>query len=211
MLADITGVKAHVGLLYDYQISTKEMIMNYIKETLMVLIITLLGVFNMTEARTIYDFNAQRIDGSSASLDEYRGKAILVVNTASKCGFTKQYDGLQKLYLDYKDLGLVILGFPANNFMNQEPGDNSDIADFCRINFGVSFPLFAKISVRGKDIHPLFDWLTSKDENPDFAGKVSWNFNKFLISKEGKLIARFGSRTTPDDPALISAIQNALK
>ncbi|MDD4100802.1 MAG: glutathione peroxidase, partial [Candidatus Cloacimonetes bacterium] len=86
----------------------------------------------MTEARTIYDFNAQRIDGSSASLDEYRGKAILVVNTASKCGFTKQYDGLQKLYLDYKDQGLVILGFPANNFMNQEPGDNSDIADFCR-------------------------------------------------------------------------------
>jgi len=171
----------------------------------------LIGVFSMIDAKTIYDFNAQRIDGSSASLDEYRGKVILVVNTASKCGFTKQYDGLQKLYLDHKDHGLVILGFPANNFMNQEPGDNSEIADFCRINFGVSFPLFAKISVRGKNIHPLFDWLTSKRENPEFAGKVSWNFNKFLISKEGKLIARFGSRTTLDDPALIAAIQTALK
>lgn len=165
----------------------------------------------MLSANTIYAFNADRIDGSSETLEVYRGKVVLIVNTASKCGFTKQYDGLQKLYEDYKNSGLVVLGFPANNFMNQEPKSNEDIAEFCRLNFGVSFPMFAKISVKGKDIHPLFEWLTSEDSNPEFAGTVSWNFNKFLISAEGKLINRFGSRTEPQDKVLIEAIEAALK
>ena len=164
----------------------------------------------MLDAKNLYDFSADRIDGTPARLEEYRGQVVLIVNTASKCGFTRQYDGLQKLYTQYKDQGLVILGFPANNFMNQEPGENSEIAEFCRLNYGVSFPMFAKISVRGKNIHPLFDWLTSKKANPEFAGKISWNFNKFLISREGKVIGRFGSRTEPEDPELAEAIEQAL-
>jgi glutathione peroxidase len=175
------------------------------------MIMIMMGAITMMNAKTAYDFSVERIDGSLGSLEDYRGKVILIVNTASKCGFTKQYDGLQKLYEDYQDAGLVVLGFPANNFMNQEPGTNEDIAEFCRLNFGVSFPMFAKVSVKGKDIHPLFDWLTSKDSNPEFAGNVSWNFNKFLISKDGLLINRFGSRTEPQDPELITAIEAALK
>ncbi len=165
----------------------------------------------MTNAKTIYDFSADRIDGSPESLSAYRGKVVLVVNTASKCGFTKQYDGLQKLYDQYQGQGLVVLGFPANNFMRQEPGENDEIASFCRINFGVNFPLFSKISVRGKAIHPLFDWLTSKEDNPEFAGKVSWNFNKFLISRDGRLINRFGSRDEPESAEVVRAIEAALE
>lgn len=164
----------------------------------------------MLDAKTIYDFSADRIDGTPARLEEYRGQVVLIVNTASKCGFTPQYDGLQKLYAQYRERGLVILGFPANNFMNQEPGANTEIAEFCRLNYGVSFPMFAKLSVRGRNIHPLFAWLTSKRANPEFAGKITWNFNKFLISREGKVIGRFGSRTEPEDPQLVEAIEQAL-
>ena len=159
----------------------------------------------------IYDIPVEMMDGSQTNLEQYRGKVMLIVNTASKCGFTKQYDGLQKLWEQYREQGLVVLGFPANNFMNQEPGDNAQIAEFCRLNFGVNFPLFAKISVRGKDIHPLFAFLTDKKLHPETGGKVSWNFNKFLVSREGQLIGRFGSRTEPDDKELVDAIEQALK
>ncbi len=174
-------------------------------------LLAMIGGITMTNATTIYDFSAERIDGSAESLRAYEGKVLLVVNTASKCGFTKQYDGLQKLWEQFRDQGLVVLGFPANDFMRQEPGENDEIESFCRINFGVNFPLFAKIAVRGKNIHPLFAWLTSKQENPDFAGKVSWNFNKFLISRDGRLIGRFGSRDEPLSPELVSAVERALK
>ena len=158
----------------------------------------------------IYDIEVQTIIGLNTTLEEYKGAVLLIVNTASKCGFTKQYDALQKLYELYKDRGFVVLGFPANNFMNQEPGENAEIADFCRINFGVNFPLFAKISVRGKNIHPLYKYLTEKSTNPEFHGKISWNFNKFLILPEGKIVNRFGSRTEPLDPELIKAIEAIL-
>lgn len=173
--------------------------------------IIMIGAISMISAKNFYDFSAEQIDGSMRSMRDYENMVVLVVNTASKCGFTKQYDGLQRVYEKYHAQGLVILGFPANNFMNQEPGDNQEIAEFCRLNYGVSFPMFSKISVRGKDIHPLFDWLTSKEANPEFAGKVSWNFNKFLISKDGNLLARFGSRTVPEDEKLIQAIEEALQ
>ncbi len=178
------------------------------------IILTLLltmGGYNMLEAKSIYDFEVETISGQPQKLDAYQGKVILIVNTASKCGFTKQYDGLQKLYETYQKDGLVILGFPANNFLHQEPGSNEEIAGFCRLNYGVSFPMFAKLSVRGKNIHPLYKYLTDKETNPQFGGKISWNFNKFLISRDGKIIDRFSSQTTPEDPKLVAAIQKALK
>ncbi|HOH46862.1 MAG TPA: glutathione peroxidase [Candidatus Cloacimonadota bacterium] len=160
---------------------------------------------------SIYDIEVQTIIGKNVKLEEYKSKAVMVVNTASKCGFTKQYAELQELWEKYKDKGLMILGFPANNFMNQEPGDNASIEQFCRINYGVSFPIFAKISVRGKAIHPLFKFLTEKESNPKHAGKVTWNFNKFLISEQGEVIARFDARTKPLDPEVLKAIESALE
>lgn len=176
-------------------------------QLLMLLIV--LGGTTIMEAKNIYGFSAKRIDGTEQSLKDYQGKVLLVVNTASKCGLTKQYDGLQSLWEKYRDQGLVVLGFPANNFMNQEPGDEAEIESFCRLNFGVTFPLFAKISVRGKNIHPLYAWLT--DKSSPQGGKISWNFNKFLISREGKVIDRFGSRVEPLDAELVQAVEQALK
>lgn len=158
----------------------------------------------------IYDFTLDDIRGNPVALRDFAGKVILVVNTASKCGFTYQYDGLEKLYQTYKDQGFVILGFPANDFLKQEPGSNEEIAEFCRINYGVTFPMFGKISVKGKEIHPLYHYLTSQDSNPEFGGKITWNFNKFLISREGKIINRFGSKDKPESEKIIQAIEQAL-
>ena len=155
---------------------------------------------------TVYDFSADTITGEPQSLSQYKGQVLLIVNTASKCGFTKQYAGLQELYEQYKDRGLVVLGFPANNFMGQEPGSNEEIAQFCSTRFSVTFPMFGKISVKGANIHPLYAWI-SAHPNGD---KVSWNFNKFLVGRNGDLIAHFGSRTAPDDEELIKAIEGAL-
>lgn len=174
-------------------------------------IIILLGGISMSTAQSIYDINIRQIDGTRQKLEEYRGKVILIVNTASKCGFTKQYEDLQNLWQLHKEDDFVILGFPANNFMNQEPGSNEEIIEFCQINYGVDFPMFEKISVKGKDIHPLYEYLTSKESNPEFGGKISWNFNKFLISKEGKIIARFSSKTNPMSKDIQDAVENALK
>ncbi len=175
------------------------------------LFLSFVGVNTMLEAKNIYDISVTRIDGSSVKLSEYRGKVLLIVNTASKCGFTKQYDDLQALHEKYAKDGLVILGFPANNFMHQEPGTNEEISNFCRLNFGVSFPMFAKISVRGRNIHPLYKYLTEKASNPKHSGKISWNFNKFLIGKDGTIVDRFGSSTNPQDKQVITAIEKALK
>jgi len=158
----------------------------------------------------IYDYNVEMITGEEVSMDKYQGKVILIVNTASKCGYTPQYEGLENLYQEYKDRDFVVLGFPANNFMNQEPGSNEDIQNFCRINYGVTFPLFSKISVKGKNIHPLYRFLTSKETNPEFAGQITWNFNKFLISRQGEIIGRFGSKVKPQSRKLVDALQKAL-
>lgn len=161
--------------------------------------------------KSIYNIEVQTIAGETITLAPYKGKVLLIVNTASKCGFTGQYDGLQKLYKTYEDKGLVILGFPSNDFMKQEPGTNEEIQSFCKLNYGVTFPMFSKIHVKGSDQHPLYTNLTSKETNPDFSGKISWNFNKFLVSPDGKVVARFGSRTKPEDAELLSAIEAALK
>ncbi|MBX2842533.1 MAG: glutathione peroxidase [Flammeovirgaceae bacterium] len=169
------------------------------------ILIFLIFPFIFSMDKTIYDFEFTTIDGVKKSFSEFRGKHILIVNTASKCGYTKQYENLQNLYNTHKDK-LVIVGFPANNFGGQEPGSNSEIKEFCKKNYGVSFIMSEKVSVKGKDINPLFEWLTSQ-ENPSFTGSIKWNFEKFLFNNEGKLVARFRSGTKPDDPELTGLIQ----
>lgn len=161
--------------------------------------------------RSVLDFSLKSIDGRETPLRQFAGKVLLLVNTASKCGLTPQYKALEEVYRRYKERGLVILGFPANNFLGQEPGTNEEIKEFCLINYGVSFPMFAKISVRGKGIHPLYRFLVEKETNPRVAGKIAWNFTKFLVDRQGNVIARFEPRTVPDDPALIAAIEKALQ
>lgn len=155
----------------------------------------------------IYSFKVKDIDGNEKSLADYKGKTLLIVNVASRCGFTPQYKSLEELYGKYKDKGLVVLGFPANNFMGQEPGSNSDIKEFCSLKFHVTFPMFEKISVKGKDIDPLYDYLTKQ---PGFEGDVSWNFNKFLVSSDGKTLARYGSSTDPLSDKLVKDLEAAL-
>lgn len=149
---------------------------------------------------SVYEFKLKTIDGQNFSLAQYKGKKVLIVNTASKCGFTPQYAELQKLADQYKDK-LVVVGFPANNFANQEPAANTEIKTFCQKNFGVTFPLSSKISVKGTDIDPLFAYLTSAP-NPDFTGEIKWNFEKFLIDENGKLIHRYRSNVTPLSPEI---------
>jgi glutathione peroxidase len=170
--------------------------------------------FNLLTAGTpasIYDFEMLDIDGNKVSLEKFKSKVVLIVNVASKCGLTPQYKGLQEIYGKYREKGLVILGFPANNFMKQEPGSNAGIKEFCSVNYGVQFPMFAKISVSGEDIHPLYRFLTETETNPEFAGKIRWNFDKFLVDKKGTIINRFHPKTKPQDPELIKAIETALK
>lgn len=159
----------------------------------------------------VYDFTVKDIDGKDVSLSAFRGKVLLIVNVASKCGFTGQYAGLEKLYSAYTNRGFVVLGFPANDFLGQEPGTEAEIKSFCTLTYGVTFPMFSKISVKGKDIHPLYAFLTSKEPNRKFGGAISWNFNKFLIGRDGAIVGRFGTRTKPDDQELVTAVEQALK
>ena len=149
---------------------------------------------------TVHDFSATSIDGIERQLVDYKGKVVLVVNTASQCGFTGQYKGLEELYRTYADRGLVVLGFPCDQFGHQEPGDEEEIATFCERNFGVTFPLFAKIDVNGPDAHPLYQWLRS-EQSGLVGNKIRWNFTKFLIDPEGTVVKRYGSTTTPDQIA----------
>jgi glutathione peroxidase len=163
-----------------------------------------------TEASSIYNFQAEDIDGRPVGLQEYRGKVLLIVNVASRCGFTYQYEGLEALYKEYGGRGLVVLGFPANDFLGQEPGSNEQIKEFCTLNYGVSFPMFAKIHVKGRDAHPLYRFLTDKRTNPRFAGGITWNFNKFLIGRDGTILDRFGSRDEPGSERVRRAVEQAL-
>ncbi len=162
-------------------------------------------------AASVYDFTLKDIDGNDVKLDKYNGKVVMIVNTASRCGYTPQYEGLQKIYDTYKDRGFVVLGFPANNFMGQEPGTEKEIKDFCTLKYNVTFPMFSKISVTGTDQHPLYGFLTNKATNPKFPGDISWNFNKFLIDKNGKIVGRWGSKDKPEDAAVTEAIEKQLK
>jgi glutathione peroxidase-family protein len=164
----------------------------------------------MDRVPAIYDFEVKTIKGELIKLEEFREKVLLIVNTASKCGFVKQFAELQQLYQDYGNKGFVVLGFPANNFMNQEPNSDAEIEELVQTKYAVTFPMFSKISVRGKDIHPLYKFLTDPDSNPNYKGKVTWNFNKFLISRNGEVISRFPSKTNPLDKKVVEAIENAL-
>jgi glutathione peroxidase len=161
--------------------------------------------------KSALDFTMKSIDGDDVKMDGYRGKVLLLVNVASKCGYTPQYRGLESVYKKYKEQGLVVMGFPANNFLWQEPGTNEEIKTFCTTKYNVTFPMFAKISVKGDNIHPLYIFLTSKQTNPEFGGAVSWNFNKFLVDRAGKVVARFSSDDEPESEKVVKAIEQALK
>ena len=159
-------------------------------------------------ASSVYDFTLDALNGTPTPLAGFKGKVVLMVNVASQCGYTPQYEGLQALYMKYKDKGLVIVGVPANNFANQESGTNGEIKQFCSAKFHVKFPMMAKVSVKGDDKTPLYQYLTSA---PNVGGEIKWNFTKFLIARNGQPIARFEPAVTPDSPEVISAIEAALK
>lgn len=160
--------------------------------------------------KSVYDFKMKDIDGKDVKLKKYKGSVLLVVNTASKCGYTPQYEGLQATFDKYNAKGFYVLGFPANNFGGQEPGTEKEIKEFCTTKYKVTFPMFAKISVKGEDQDPLYAYLTSKETNPKFAGEISWNFNKFLIDRDGKIVARFTSKDKPDGEVVTAAIEKYL-
>ncbi len=197
------------------------------------IILSLIILFNISEvfamSKSIYDFTVNRIDGTKSELKDYKGKVLLIVNVASKCGLTGQYDGLEKIYEKYQDKGFAVLGFPANEFLGQEPGTNQEIQEFCRTKFGVKFPMHEKIVVKGKGQHPLYTFLTTtkKDStlkpngtlierllSKNLLGEdhdIKWNFEKFLIGKSGEILERFSPELDPQDPLIINAIEKALK
>lgn len=162
------------------------------------------------QSKSIYDFTMKSIDGQPISLNSYSGKVVLLVNVASKCGFTPQYTGLEAVYEKYKDKGFVIVGIPANNFAQQEPGTDEEIKKFCSSKYSVTFPMMAKVSVLGDDKTPLYSFLTDKSVNPQIGGDIKWNFTKFLFDRSGKPVARFEPAVTPDSPQVTAAIESAL-
>src|SRR6266481_2429887 len=162
-------------------------------------------------ASSVHDFTLDALNGTPTPLANFKGKVMLIVNVASQCGYTYQYEGLQALYVKYKDQGLVVAGFPANNFGGQEPGSNAEIGAFCKSKFGVTFPMFGKISVAGNDKAPLYWFLTDKTANPKTGGEIQWNFTKFLVDRNGKVIARFEPAVEPQASELTSTVEAALK
>jgi glutathione peroxidase len=163
------------------------------------------------ETPSIYTHEVQTIDGEQTTLEEYRGQVLLIVNTASRCGFTPQYEGLEELHQRYADQGLVVLAFPCNQFGGQEPGTEAEIKTFCEETYEVTFPLFAKVDVNGDTQHPLWAELTGGQGNQELAGRVRWNFSKFLINRQGQLVARFGSGVAPESQQLTDAVEAELE
>ena len=162
------------------------------------------------EVAPVLKFTMKSLDGKDVELSKYAGQVVLMANTASKCGLTPQYAGLQALHKKYNEKGLAVLGFPANDFNQQEPGSNLEIGEFCQKNYGVEFPIFSKIAVKGEEQAPLYKHLTSAETNPNFAGDITWNFEKFLIGRNGEVVARFSPKTKPDAPEVIAAIEAEL-
>ena len=199
--------RAKSGFLHPHSGSGIYLLMKTLILTCALCVVTIM----ISAANNAYDFQMKAIDGKPADLSAYKGKVALVVNVASKCGYTPQYEGLEALYRKYQAQGLVVLGFPANNFGSQEPGSDAEIATFCKRTYDVSFPMFSKISVKGQDQAPLYQYLTSANANAKTAGDVRWNFTKFLIDKNGRVLARFESGVKPDAPELIQAIEAALR
>ncbi len=173
------------------------------------IILLLLGFSLLAKAqhKSFYDFTVTTITGEAYDLSQLKGKKVLIVNTASKCGFTPQYEDLQKLYEEYGGEHFTIIGFPSNDFKNQEPGTNEEIAAFCKLNYGVSFPMMEKIHVKGDDIHPLYAWLTEKDQNGVLDTKVGWNFHKFLIDEEGNLVRDAKTAENPMSDEIVSWVK----
>jgi len=163
-----------------------------------------------TEARSIYEIELPRLSGKPAKLSEYAGQVVLAVNTASKCGHTPQYSGLQALHDRFAERGFTVLGFPSNQFFNQEPGSAEQIQEFCTINYGVTFPLFSKLDVKGDNQHPLYAILSEFPDDAGKAGNVSWNFEKFLIGRDGRVVRRFRPKVQPEDPTVVAAIESLL-
>ncbi len=176
------------------------------KSLLSILAIALLCAFTLPGEPSIHSFKVKSIEGGTIDFSKFKGKKILVVNTASKCGYTPQYEALEKVYEQYKDK-LVIVGFPANNFGGQEPGSDGEIQEFCKARFGVKFPLASKVSVKGDDTAPIYKWLTSKAENGVLDATIAWNFNKFLLDENGKMIAYFPSKVKPDDEEILKYLK----
>ena len=158
----------------------------------------------------VLDGTVKDIDGKDKNLADYKGDVVMIVNVASKCGFTPQYKQLEEIYSKYKDQGFTILGFPANDFMKQEPGTDAEIKEFCSSTFGVDFPMFSKITVKGDESPELYKKLTSKEVNGEFGGDIGWNFTKFLVNRKGEVVARYDSKTKPDDPAVVAKIEEEL-
>ena len=176
----------------------------------MILMLTIAAAVAGAEAHSIYNFTMKSIDGQQVSLKSYHGKVVLLVNVASKCGFTPQYAGLEAVYERYKDRGLVIVGVPANNFAQQEPGTDEEIKKFCSNKYNVSFPMMSKVSVLGDDKAPLYQFLTDKSANPTIGGDIKWNFTKFLFDRNGNPVARFEPAVKPDSPEVTAAIESTL-
>ena len=176
------------------------------KYLLTLVTIAVISAFTLPADPSIHSFKVKSIEGGIIDFAKFKGKKILVVNTASKCGYTIQYEALEKVYEQYKDK-LVIVGFPANNFGSQEPGSDGEIQEFCKARFGVKFPLASKVSVKGDDTAPIYKWLTSKTENGVLDATIAWNFNKFLLDENGKLIAYFPSKVKPDDEEIIKYLK----
>ncbi len=176
------------------------------KYLLTITIVAMLSAFTLPGNPSIHQFKVKSIEGGVIDFSKFKGKKILVVNTASKCGYTPQYEALEKVYETYKDK-LVIVGFPANNFGEQEPGSDGEIQEFCKARFGVKFPLASKISVKGDDTAPIYKWLTSKTENGVLDATILWNFNKFLLDEEGKMIAYFPSKVKPDSEEILKYLK----
>jgi glutathione peroxidase len=170
------------------------------------LILLLMATVSLTAQTGLHQFKVKTIDGNDFDLASLKGKKVMVVNTASKCGLTPQYEQLQAIYKQYGGDKFVIIGFPANNFLNQEPGTASEIKEFCSINYGVTFPMMEKISVKGKDQHPIYQWLTQKEKNGVEESSVQWNFQKYLINEKGELVKSISPKTKPNDPEIISWI-----
>lgn len=176
-----------------------------------VLLGTLVLATSALAATSVLDFTPKSIDGQPEPLSAYKGKVVMIVNVASKCGYTPQYSALESVYKKYENQGFVILGFPANNFMSQEPGTNAEIKQFCKNKYDVTFPMFSKISVKGDDQAPLYKFLTDSATDSVAPGEIKWNFTKFLIGKDGRIAARFEPATTPDSPQVVAAIESEIK
>ncbi len=166
---------------------------------------------DVLSAASVYDFQLNSINSEKVPLDDFKGKVLMIVNVASFCGYTPQYEGLEKLYLRYKDQGFVVLGVPSNDFGQGEPGTDLEIKKFCRRRYDVTFPMMSKVFVSGNNPIPLYEYLTDKGQNPETGGAIQWNFTKFLISRDGRILARFEPATKPEDPALVTAVEKALR